>query len=65
MPPKIREVISRLEAAGWVLVRQVGSHRQFKRPTMPGTITIAGHPGDHLHPKTLKQVLRVMEDNER
>jgi predicted RNA binding protein YcfA (HicA-like mRNA interferase family) len=64
MPPKIRDVIARVEKAGWVLVRQVGSHRQFKHPTRAGTITIAGHPGEHLHPKTLKQVLRVIEEEQ-
>ena len=38
-----REVISRLEAAGWREVRQTGSHKQFRHPERPGTVTVP-HP---------------------
>ncbi|MCA1606001.1 MAG: type II toxin-antitoxin system HicA family toxin [Acidobacteria bacterium] len=31
-----------LEADGWYLARTRGSHRQFKPPTKPGTVTVAG-----------------------
>lgn len=31
-----------LEPDGWHLVRVKGSHRQFKHPTKPGTVTLAG-----------------------
>lgn len=55
---KVREVIRLLESAGWVLVRQSGSHRQFRHPTRRGTVTIAGHGRDDLHPKTLASILR-------
>jgi predicted RNA binding protein YcfA (HicA-like mRNA interferase family) len=27
-------------------------------PTKPGTVTVAGHPGQDLHPKTLNSILR-------
>ncbi len=50
---KVREVIQRLEADGWYLDRQKGSHRQFRHPTKQGTATVAGHPNDDVHPKTL------------
>jgi predicted RNA binding protein YcfA (HicA-like mRNA interferase family)/predicted RNase H-like HicB family nuclease len=43
---KIRDVIKRLEDDGWSAVRQRGSHRQFKHPSKPGLVTIAGKPGD-------------------
>ena len=33
MPRKIRELISELRKAGFVLDRQKGSHRQFKHPS--------------------------------
>jgi predicted RNA binding protein YcfA (HicA-like mRNA interferase family) len=33
---KVRQVIKRIEADGWRLVRQRGSHRQYKHPTKPG-----------------------------
>jgi predicted RNA binding protein YcfA (HicA-like mRNA interferase family) len=40
---KVRDVIRRLEADGWKMVRQRGSHRQFRRPNRPGTVTVAGN----------------------
>ena len=50
MPKKVREAIREIQADGWHLVRQSGSHRQFKHPTKPGTVTIAGKPSDDLLP---------------
>ena len=54
----IREVIRIIEDDGWVMVAQKGSHRQFKHPTKPGRVTIAGHPKDDLAPGTLNSILR-------
>jgi predicted RNA binding protein YcfA (HicA-like mRNA interferase family) len=42
MEMKVRDVIRLLEVDGWVLVRQRGSHRQFKHAIKPGTVTVAG-----------------------
>jgi predicted RNA binding protein YcfA (HicA-like mRNA interferase family) len=55
---KVREVIKLLEADGWYLVATRGSHRQYKHPTKPGRVTIAGHSGDDLAPGTLNSVLK-------
>jgi predicted RNA binding protein YcfA (HicA-like mRNA interferase family) len=55
---KIRDVIYVMEADGWQQVRQRGSHRQFKHPSKPGLVTIAGKPGDDLAPGTLNSVLK-------
>jgi predicted RNA binding protein YcfA (HicA-like mRNA interferase family) len=55
---KVREVIRLLEADGWYLVATKGSHRQYKHPTKPGRITIAGHSGDDLAPSTLNSILK-------
>jgi predicted RNA binding protein YcfA (HicA-like mRNA interferase family) len=55
---KVREVIRRLEADGWVLVATVGSHRQFKHSSKPGRVTISGHPGDDMPKGTLASVRR-------
>lgn len=54
----VREIIKRIEADGWVLARQKGSHRQFKHPTKPGLVTVAGQPPLELAPKTEKSILR-------
>jgi predicted RNA binding protein YcfA (HicA-like mRNA interferase family) len=55
---KVREVIRLLLDDGWTLVAQTGSHRQFKHPTKPGRVTVAGHPNDDLAPGTLKSIWR-------
>lgn len=55
---KVRDAIKLIEADGWYLVTTKGSHRQFKHPTKPGRVTIAGHPGDDLAPGTLNSVLK-------
>lgn len=54
----VREVLRLIDADGWVMVRQRSSHRQFKHPTKPGLVTVAGHPPKVLAPKTLKSILR-------
>jgi len=55
---KVREVIKLLEADGWYPVATKGSHRQYKHPTKPGRVTIAGHSGDDLAPGTLNSILK-------
>ena len=55
---KVRDVLKRLREDDWQLVRQRGSHRQMQHPTIPGTVTVAGKPGDDLHPKTASSILR-------
>ena len=39
---KVRDVIAELEKDGWTLVRTRGSHRQFRHPSKPGTVTVSG-----------------------
>jgi predicted RNA binding protein YcfA (HicA-like mRNA interferase family) len=56
MAVRIRDVVKRLKKEGWVLVRQSGSHMQFKHPTKPGRVTIAGHPADQLDAGTFNSV---------
>jgi predicted RNA binding protein YcfA (HicA-like mRNA interferase family) len=55
---KIRDVIQLIEEDGWYLIVTRGSHRQYKHPTKPGRVTIAGHAGDDLAPGTLNSVLK-------
>jgi predicted RNA binding protein YcfA (HicA-like mRNA interferase family) len=58
MPPKISEIIKLIEADGWYLVATKGSHRQYKHPSKPGRVTVAGKPSDTLHPRTERSILR-------
>lgn len=55
---KVRDVIHLIESDGWFQVRQRGSHRQFKHPTKPGLVTVAGKPGEEFAPGTLNSVLK-------
>jgi predicted RNA binding protein YcfA (HicA-like mRNA interferase family) len=55
---KVRDVIRMVEADGWVFVRQTGSHRQYKHPSKPGLVTIAGQAGKDMDVGTYKNVLR-------
>jgi predicted RNA binding protein YcfA (HicA-like mRNA interferase family) len=56
---KVGAVIKLPEADGWRLARQTGSHRQFRHPIKPGTVTVAGKPSVDLPPVTLSRVLRL------
>lgn len=47
---KVRDLINKLELDGWRLARQKGSHRQYKHPQKPGTVTIAGHASAEVKP---------------
>ncbi len=40
---KVKELRKLIEADGWILARQSGSHMQFKHPIKAGLVTLAGH----------------------
>lgn len=46
--PAVRDTIRLVERDGWLLIRIRGSHRQYRRMEKPGTVAIAGKPGDGL-----------------
>lgn len=55
---KVRDVIEILEREGWRLDRRRGSHRQFRHPDRPGTVTVAGQLGDEVPRGTLASIWR-------
>ncbi|MGH8930115.1 MAG: type II toxin-antitoxin system HicA family toxin [Egibacteraceae bacterium] len=55
---KVRDLLRLLQGDGWQLQRQRGSHRQFRHPSKPGTVTVAGKPGADVPPGTLANILR-------
>lgn len=55
---KVREVVRTLEDDGWRQVTQRGSHRQFRHPTKPGRVTVAGNLGQDMAGGTLASILR-------
>jgi predicted RNA binding protein YcfA (HicA-like mRNA interferase family)/predicted RNase H-like HicB family nuclease len=50
---KVREIIEMIQRDGWYQVATKGSHRQYKHPTKPGRVTVAGKPSQDLAPGTL------------
>ena len=51
------EVIRIIAVAGWREVRQTGSHKHFRHPSRPGTVTVP-HPKADLPIGTLKSIER-------
>ncbi|WP_375393536.1 type II toxin-antitoxin system HicA family toxin [uncultured Sphingomonas sp.] len=51
------EVIKRIAKAGWVEVRQNGSHKHFRHQTLPGTVTVR-HPKSEIAIGTLRSIER-------
>ena len=56
--PKVRDAIRLIERDGWRLARTRGSHRQYRHPKKPGTVTVPGHPRDDVAPGTWSNILR-------
>ena len=55
---KVRDIIERIEADGWSLVRTKGSHRPFKHPTKRGVVTVAGKLSQDVPKGTANNILR-------
>lgn len=55
---KVSDILRMLVQDGWYLEATKGSHRQFKHPTKPGRVTVAGKPSHDLAPGTLGSILK-------
>lgn len=53
---KTSKILSDLIKDGWILVHQVGSHRQFKHPTKKGKVTVNGKGSDDVWGAKLKSI---------
>jgi predicted RNA binding protein YcfA (HicA-like mRNA interferase family) len=56
---KAGELISRLIQAGWVEVRQKGSHKTFKHPTNPQLVTVPIHGSKDLTRGIIRSIERT------
>lgn len=57
VPLKVRQVIRKIEDAGWRLVRTSGDHRVFRSPD--GRITVvSGRLGDDVRPGTYRAIMK-------
>lgn len=52
-----KQIIKKLEAAGWYLVRVKGSHHQFKHTERSGLVTVK-HPDGDIPKATLYSIER-------
>ena len=59
MPKKFREVRRLLRSAGWVCVRQTGSHETWREPSSGRTVIVAGRGSQDVRPGTLASMRRA------
>ena len=58
MIKKVREIIRMIEADGWYLNSQEGSHKQYKHLIKKGRVTIPDHgKNDDLDHKVVKSIM--------
>lgn len=55
---KVKEIIKKIKSEGWYIVRQKGSHRQYKNNNIKGLVTIAGKLSDEIDKGTLNSILK-------
>ncbi len=65
MPPKIRELISDLERAGFRNRGGRGGHRNFIHPHTGKRITVSGNLGADADRYQIQQVRRAIEESKR
>ena len=63
MPPKVRELVAALEAAGFKDRGGKGSHRNFVHPRVPRPVTLAGAAGDDAQQYQIRAVARGIEES--
>jgi predicted RNA binding protein YcfA (HicA-like mRNA interferase family) len=65
VPPKIRQLISDLEAAGFVNRRGKGSHRNFVHPKVLKPVTISGPAGDDARRYQVRATQLAIEESRK
>lgn len=55
---KAKEIINLIEADGWFLARQKGSHKHYRHLTKQGTVTVPYSGNDDLPPGTANSILK-------
>jgi predicted RNA binding protein YcfA (HicA-like mRNA interferase family) len=63
VPPKVRDLIADLRAAGFVDRGGKGSHRNFAHLETRLRVTISGAPGDDAKPYQIHAVRRAIEES--
>ena len=65
MAPKLRELITELERAGFVNRGGKGSHRNFVHPKVAKPVTISGNAGDDAKQYQVRAVQLAIEESKK
>ena len=65
MPPKIRELIAELEAAGFVDRGGKGSHRNYVHPKVDRPITVSGQDGSDAKHYQVRAVKLAIQESKK
>ncbi len=65
MPPKVRDLITELERAGFVNRGGKGSHRNFVHPVAQKPVTISGKLGDDAKHYQVRAVRLALEESKK
>jgi predicted RNA binding protein YcfA (HicA-like mRNA interferase family) len=65
MPPKIRELVAELQAAGFIDRSGKGSHRNFVHPKVAKPVTISGALGDDARRYQVRAVKAAVEESRK
>ena len=60
MPPKIRQLKTKLSQAGFQVRSGKGSHTVWDHPFLPDPVTVSGHDGDDAKPYQIKEVRNAL-----
>jgi predicted RNA binding protein YcfA (HicA-like mRNA interferase family) len=63
VPPKVRDLVSELERAGFVNRGGRGSHRNYVHPKVARPITISGALGDDAKRYQIRAVEQAIEES--
>ena len=55
---KVQELVKQVKGAGWVEVRQSGSHKIFEHPSKKDKLSIPFHKGKDVPTGTAKAILK-------
>jgi len=65
VPPKVKELIERLEQAGFADRGGKGSHRNFVHPRVTKPITVSGQSGDDARLYLVKAVEKAITESKK
>ena len=65
MPPKVRELIAKLEQAEFTNRGGKGSHRNYVHPKLTKPITVSGKPGDDAKHYLVKAIQKAIEESQQ